>query len=141
MLKRYLLVLVVVAFAVASWSLPAKQASGQEMVDFINNKKGGTWKAKLNTRFVNMDIEQIKKMLGAKKRHENPRQSEFKIQPKFTGNLDDIPKEFDARKQWPQCSDIISTIADQSACGSCWAVSSASVKLVWPEPKIGKSFR
>ncbi|EYB96051.1 hypothetical protein Y032_0154g3013 [Ancylostoma ceylanicum] len=31
---------------------------------------------------------------------------------------------FDARTQWPECRSI-GTIRDQSACGSCWAVSSA----------------
>nr|CAD2196578.1 unnamed protein product [Meloidogyne enterolobii] len=36
-------------------------------------------------------------------------------------------KEFDARTEWPECKDVIDTIQDQSACGSCWAVSSASV--------------
>ncbi|KIH68332.1 papain family cysteine protease, partial [Ancylostoma duodenale] len=31
---------------------------------------------------------------------------------------------FDAQEHWPECKSI-STIRDQSACGSCWAVSSA----------------
>lgn len=35
----------------------------------------------------------------------------------------DIPDSFDARSQWPQCGGI-STIRDQSACGSCWAFGS-----------------
>ncbi|EYB96024.1 hypothetical protein Y032_0154g2996 [Ancylostoma ceylanicum] len=35
------------------------------------------------------------------------------------------PESFDARDQWPECKSI-SLIHDQSACSSCWAVSSAS---------------
>lgn len=35
----------------------------------------------------------------------------------------DIPAEFDARTQWPQCPSI-GRIRDQSECGSCWAISS-----------------
>jgi len=92
----------------------------------INGQADSTWKAKLHPRFANMDNEQIKKFLGAKKRHENPRKRLFKIQPKSKPNVD-IPKEFDARTQWPNCADVIGTIPDQSSCGSCWAVSSASV--------------
>jgi cathepsin B len=38
----------------------------------------------------------------------------------------DIPKEFDSRKKWPECSNHISKIFDQSLCGSCWAVSSST---------------
>lgn len=37
----------------------------------------------------------------------------------------DIPEAFDARVAWPQCP-IIKEIRDQSACGSCYAVSVAS---------------
>ena len=34
---------------------------------------------------------------------------------------------FDARTQWPGCGAIINSIRDQSGCGDCWAVASASV--------------
>ncbi|EYC43484.1 hypothetical protein Y032_0492g2419 [Ancylostoma ceylanicum] len=35
------------------------------------------------------------------------------------------PESFDARTQWPECKSI-RTVRDQSHCGSCWAVASAS---------------
>ncbi|KAL3095519.1 hypothetical protein niasHS_004125 [Heterodera schachtii] len=41
-------------------------------------------------------------------------------------NDNDLPRQFDARKKWPGCADIISTITDQGLCGCCWAVASAS---------------
>lgn len=37
----------------------------------------------------------------------------------------DVPKEFDARQQWPQCASI-GLIRDQGSCGSCWAVAATS---------------
>jgi len=40
---------------------------------------------------------------------------------------DDIPDQFDAREQWPDCADIIGVITNQDICGSCWAMSSAGV--------------
>jgi len=42
-------------------------------------------------------------------------------------NVRDIPKEFDARTYWANCTNIISTIIDQFDCQSCWAMSSAAV--------------
>ncbi|EPB72622.1 papain family cysteine protease, partial [Ancylostoma ceylanicum] len=55
--------------------------------------------------------------------------SKFLAEPKKEEVLadvygDDPPDSFDARTQWPECRSI-GTIRDQSACGSCWAVSSA----------------
>nr|CAD2161402.1 unnamed protein product [Meloidogyne enterolobii] len=35
--------------------------------------------------------------------------------------------EFDSRKQWPQCADIINIIREQGQCSGCWAVASSSV--------------
>jgi len=38
-----------------------------------------------------------------------------------------IPDSFDARENWKECYDVINTITDQDACGSCWAMSTAGV--------------
>ncbi|VDP21916.1 unnamed protein product [Soboliphyme baturini] len=37
-----------------------------------------------------------------------------------------LPRNFDSREKWPYCKSM-RQIRDQSSCGSCWAVSSASV--------------
>jgi cathepsin B len=49
--------------------------------------------------------------------------------PKFVEEKDievaaNLPSDFDARTQWPQCPSI-SDIRDQAACGSCWAMGAA----------------
>lgn len=37
----------------------------------------------------------------------------------FWSSPTDLPKEFDSRKQWPNCP-TIREIRDQGSCGSCW---------------------
>lgn len=41
------------------------------------------------------------------------------------GKYGNLPKEFDARKQWPDCQSI-SLVRDQGSCGSCWAFGSVA---------------
>jgi len=63
---------------------------------------------------------QIRKMLGASL-SVTTRKSTFKLFHN-DDHLEtfDVPEEFDARKEWPEC---ISTIREQKNCGSCWAFS------------------
>ena len=51
---------------------------------------------------------------------------EVPILPDIIDDSQKLPKEFDSRKQWPECTEVISHIRDQGSCGSCWAVASAS---------------
>uniref|UniRef100_A0A915LR22 Peptidase C1A papain C-terminal domain-containing protein n=1 Tax=Meloidogyne javanica TaxID=6303 RepID=A0A915LR22_MELJA len=50
----------------------------------------------------------------------------FKIRSKRSNPSCTYNIEFDARKQWPQCADIINIIKNQGQCGDCWAVASSS---------------
>lgn len=36
-----------------------------------------------------------------------------------TSDADDLPENFDARTNWPNCP-TIQEIRDQGSCGSCW---------------------
>lgn len=38
-----------------------------------------------------------------------------------------VPAAFDIATKWPKCKAIFNQIQDQSNCGSCWAVSTASI--------------
>lgn len=38
----------------------------------------------------------------------------------YVNSVDELPEEFDSRKQWPNCP-TIGEIRDQGSCGSCWA--------------------
>ena len=51
---------------------------------------------------------------------------EVPVLPDINVDSKKLPKEFDSRKHWPECTNVISHIRDQGSCGSCWAVASAS---------------
>lgn len=79
------------------------------------NEKATTWKAGKN--FEIEDWDKAKRMasgvLPKKLRlralnNENPHDES-----------EEVPDEFDARKQWPKCESL-RQIRDQSNCGSCW---------------------
>ena len=49
-----------------------------------------------------------------------------KVRAELAIKDEDVPAAFDSREQWPACAALIGEIRDQSACGSCYAVSAAS---------------
>ncbi|KRZ61888.1 Cathepsin B-like cysteine proteinase 3 [Trichinella nativa] len=76
-----------------------------------------------NAYFEGASIETVKRLLGFKGKF----LSHTSISSSKNANLSvDLPFEMDARKRWPQCK-YIGFVRDQANCGSCWAVSSASV--------------
>ena len=79
--------------------------------------KASTWTAGKNQRFHGMTLGEVKTLMGAL-----PEPAEMKAGPRsnYPEELSLIPKNFDARKHWPQCPQI-GHIRDQSTCGSCWA--------------------
>lgn len=90
------------------------------------NKSNKKWKAKIHSRFADKTPEELNHFLGVKK----PINKEKLLKRnKRNNNIKELNeyKEFDSRNEWPECKNVINIIQDQSACGSCWAVSSASV--------------
>jgi len=90
-----------------------------EHVEYIN-QLNTTWRAGHN--FKGYKIHQLKGLCGTiiENMHEIP----IQVNDEST-NANNLPIEFDSRKRWPECADVISHIRDQASCGSCWAVSVA----------------
>lgn len=65
----------------------------------------------LENPFRHWTHEELKGMLNLK--HFAPLRNDVEV-----GNLEDLPKSFDAREKWPSC---IHEIRNQERCGSCWA--------------------
>ncbi|KAI0226103.1 Cathepsin B [Lamellibrachia satsuma] len=102
-------------------SLPDHEALSQEMVDYINLKAKTTWEARHNSKGV--PVSHVKMLRGALKQNLNGPTFET-IEHEV--NLDAIPKEFDSRKEWPQCPSI-REIQDQGVCGAGWAIGTTTV--------------
>jgi len=85
-----------------------------EFINYINSLQT-TWKAGRN--FVeDTPFAYIHQLMGV---HRDARL--FSLPPKAGGlNNIELPDEFDARVQWPDCP-TIKEIRDQGSCGSCWA--------------------
>lgn len=80
------------------------------------NRSNTTWTAEDPSRFNNINLSAIKKLMGFKQTPISPEN-----QVSFTAEeLADVPASFDSRTQWPKCESI-KEVRDQSACGSCWA--------------------
>ncbi|XP_019422386.1 PREDICTED: cathepsin B-like [Lupinus angustifolius] len=83
----------------------------------INENPEAGWEAAINPRFSNFTVAQFKRLLGVKKSSRN----ELTSTPVITHPKSlKLPKNFDARTAWSQCS-TIGRILDQGHCGSCWA--------------------
>ncbi len=87
------------------------------MVELINANPKAGWEAAMNPRFSNYSVGQFMHLLGVKP----TLKKDLEDTPVITHpkNLK-LPKHFDARRVWPQCS-TIGKILDQGHCGSCWA--------------------
>ncbi|KAF3660119.1 cytochrome b6-f complex iron-sulfur subunit, chloroplastic [Capsicum annuum] len=107
---------------------PISEAKGESailqesIIKEVNENPKAGWKAAFNPRFSNFTVSQFKRLLGVKP----PREGDLEGIPVLTHpKFKELPKEFDARKAWPQCS-TIGRILGQflhliGHCGSCWA--------------------
>jgi len=85
---------------------------------FVNeiNSAQSTWTAG-STKFMKWSKQSIKRLMGVR--------TEYFEQHKSLTPIDhqvpvDLPDNFDAREQWPNCASI-KEVRDQGSCGSCWA--------------------
>ncbi|CAF1319105.1 unnamed protein product [Adineta ricciae] len=85
------------------------------LVHEINSAKT-TWKA-APSKFMSWSEESIRRLMGVDpdyyKQHEELPVLEHDVP-------NDIPENFDAREQWPNCP-TLKEVRDQGSCGSCWA--------------------
>lgn len=95
--------------------VPLMKPFSSEMINYINNLNT-TWTAG-RSYLDNVPLHQVKRMCGVL-----PDPTGFKLPVLLheKKNYQDLPKNFDARVQWPNCP-TIQEIRDQGACGSCWA--------------------
>jgi len=85
---------------------------------FINeiNSAQSTWKAG-PSKFMAMSKESVKRLMGVRPEYFEQMKSFPKIEHEVPN---DLPDNFDARVQWPNCASI-KEVRDQGSCGSCWA--------------------
>ncbi|MCD7448337.1 hypothetical protein HAX54_040782 [Datura stramonium] len=91
----------------------------ESIIKEVNENAKAGWKAAFNPRFSDFTVSQFKRLLGVKP----PREGDLKSIPILTHpKLKNLPKEFDARTAWPQCS-TIGRILDQVTALACYLVS------------------
>lgn len=106
--------------AVFRATLPSLRDS---IVRTVNSADGVSWTASKEVpRFKDQPMSFAIRQCGSTLN--SPRKKEL---PVVSHEGDDIPKSFDARKDFgTECSDLIGTAQDQSNCGSCWSFSTTT---------------
>jgi len=91
-----------------------------EFIEHINKQKS-TWRAGRNFA-QNIPLDYFRNLMGVLPDHKNY------MPPLHIHNVEgvQIPANFDARQQWPDCP-TIKEIRDQGSCGSCWAFGAVEV--------------
>ncbi|XP_065224249.1 cathepsin B-like cysteine proteinase [Planococcus citri] len=104
----------------------------REIAAKVNSDPTSLWKAD-TYGLDEVAVSEIRKKIGAKLNEKGLPTSNKHSESKFTGQNRSklgvgiaLPRSYDARQRYPNCTSV-SHIRDQSNCGSCWAVSAASV--------------
>lgn len=109
------------ALSITLTSVSALYGAFDETVATVNSGNHGWW-AETPTRFGS--TSDVKTVCGTwTVGHPNYQPQNLTRAPADLNPLKDVPTDFDARTQWPKCS-VISSVRDQSSCGSCWAFGS-----------------
>nr|QOV03088.1 cathepsin B3 [Dysdercus peruvianus] len=95
------------------------QESLRSIAEKVNSLQT-TWQAKTDLP-ASLTASSFKRLLGAKR---SLHKTLMEVEEPLT-TVSEIPEEFDARKQWPNCL-TIGHIRDQGNCGSCWAVAASA---------------
>nr|VDD27736.1 unnamed protein product [Brassica oleracea] len=108
----------------------------EEIVKKVNEHPNAGWKAALNDRFSNATVAEFKRLLGVKP---TPKKLLLGVPVVSHDQSLKLPKSFDARTAWPQCTSIgnilgsvffrflfqqfvkLQSFMVLGHCGSCWA--------------------
>ncbi|KAH8619597.1 putative Papain family cysteine protease [Trypanosoma vivax] len=94
----------------------------REFVAEVNKLNKGIWTARYDTKMARLTRQGVKRLMGAKLRDAPVLPRRHFTEEELRAPL---PESFDAATAWPDCP-TIKRIADQSSCGSCWAVAAAT---------------
>ncbi|VDQ00355.1 unnamed protein product [Trichobilharzia regenti] len=94
-----------------------------EIIAYINQHPDAGWTASRSDRFKSVEDARI--LLGVMREDEKLRKKRRPTVDHQNVSLE-IPSTFDSRKKWSQCKSI-SSIHDQSRCGSGWAFAAVEV--------------
>ena len=120
-----------------SWAVECRGNKGRAYVDKINNKRKNKeidWTAADSPAIDYDDDNDLKGRLGVNadqtkalhdKLYDDYKKNKKFYKPEKTNRLLQTPVNVDLRLMFPSCSSL-KKIRDQSACGSCWAVSAAT---------------
>lgn len=112
-MKLHILSILTLASSCLTIQLPQPHPLSDEFINSINSAQS-TWTAGRNFA-ENIPLSYIKKLMGVLPDHQNY------MPPVLIHSLEGVqlPIDFDARQQWPNCP-TIQEIRDQGSCGSCW---------------------
>jgi len=98
--------------------------SAERMGAFVDHINSGdnTWKAGVNTRFVNASRNFIRSQMGVLRDGGAPK---LPVLVNFDEVIFSPPASFDSRTEWGSMCASTKEIRDQAACGSCWAFGAA----------------